>query len=286
MSLVDITSGDVELVLAPNAGGRIHSLRVGGVDILRTPASVDLHRSEPFLWGSYPLVPWCNRIPEGKLLFDERVYQQPLNLGSFAAHGRALSSRWQYDTNGEMVFSDPGDHQFPFPYRAVQQFQFLDSGIGISLSIENTGVTRMPAGLGIHPWFESSGGMKVLLPADEVFPSEGNIPTGPPEKVEGDRDLRVFRKPKDGIDECWTGLFGREIGLHRLRDDISIRLGFSSNIDFVVLASIPSLEAIAIEPQTHAVDGHARRERGEPGGIEILEPGEQMTVSYQIGILR
>jgi galactose mutarotase-like enzyme len=62
---------------------------------------------------------------------------------------------------------------------------------------------------------------------------------------------------------------------------VRIDASFSSNADHVVLAAIPAHEAVAIEPQTHAVDGHFRAETGRPGGIATLAPGGTLSVRYR-----
>ena len=282
MKSVTFTSGRVELDIVPDVGGRIHALRVDGQDVFLTPPDVSFHETEPLLWGSYPLVPWCNRIPGGELWFEGAVFPQPLNLDPFAVHGRALSAPWNQRSEGTFEFIDRGDSAYPWPYRALQEYSLVEAGFVVQLSIENVGTGGMPAGVGIHPWFDAAGGLEVSVPADLVYPSSGNIPTGPPEAVSGTRDLRTSQEPAAGIDECWTGLFGRTIELRRAADRKTIRFTYSDEVDHVVLAAVPTLGGVAIEPQTHAVDGHGRRERGEEGGISILEPGEVLTVEYRV----
>lgn len=269
--------------LLPDIGGRIHAIRVGGADLLRTPDDVNSHVAEPLLWGSYPMVPWCNRIPFGELWFEGAAHRQPLNLDTFAVHGRALAAPWRAIGSEVLEFLDAGDAGFPWPYRARQEFVVDGATMSLELSLENTGVTRMPAGLGIHPWFAAPNGLDVALPADLVYPSSGESPVGPPIAVAGDRDLRSSGNPRNGIDECWTGLTEQQIRLDR-PDGIQVTFSFTATADHVVLAAIGDLGGVAIEPQTHAVDGHGRRERSEPGGIAVLEPGDSLGVTYRIAV--
>lgn len=263
--------GSVELELLPEVGGRIHRLRIDGHDVLRTPSDTGEHVREPLLWGSYPMVPWCNRIPDGQLWFGGAMHQQAITLDTFAIHGRAYTAVWQVAADGELTFSDPGDTGFPWSYRARQRFEIDNTGITLELALENTGTTSMPAGLGIHPWFADHGGLAVTLPAELVYPSEGNLPTGSPVPVTGDRDLRLATVPNPGIDECWTGLSAAVIRMHRLADNLRVDYTFSTDATHVVLAALPAYSAIAVEPQTHAV-----------ASLGVLEPGRTMSVSYAI----
>ena len=274
-------SGSVEAELLPGTGGRLHRLRIDGRDVLRTPADPGAHAREPLYWGSYPMVPWCNRIPGGVLRFGGRVHRVPAAVDGHAIHGRALSAAWRVVGDGVLEFDDPGDDGFPWAYRARQELAVDDAGLTLTLSVRNTGDASMPAGLGIHPWFSSGDGLAVELPAERVYPSSDNIPTGDPVPVEGTRDLRTSREPAWGLDECWTGLTGDALRL-RWRDGFALDYGYSASADHVVLAAIEPLGAIAIEPQTHGVDGHARAERGAPGGIATLSPGDALAVRYAL----
>lgn len=273
--------GTVQLQLLPEVGGRIHSLTIDGKSVLRTPPDPDQHRRDPLRWGSYPMVPWCNRIPGGRLRFEGRTWPQPAEFEGHAIHGRGFDVPWREVDQGVLELDDSGDAGYPWPYLARQVFEVMDTGLALELSLENRGDAPMPAGLGIHPWFAAHGALSVELPAELVYPSTGNLPTGNAGPVDARTDLRSLGAPGWGVDECWTGLTDRRIGLRR-DDGLALDYRFSETADHVVLAAISELDAIAIEPQTHAVDGHARAERGEPGGIAVLAPGERLAVRYEL----
>lgn len=273
--------GSVRLELLPEVGGRIHALTIDGRAVLRTPEDPAEHARDPLRWGSYPMVPWCNRIPGGRLRFAGRRWQQPVEFEGHAIHGRGYAVPWAVVSDSVLELDDAGDAQHPWPYRARQVFEVTDAGIALELSIESSARTPMPAGLGIHPWFAALGALAVELPAEFVYPSEGNLPTGDPIPVDARTDLRGLGVPAAGVDECWTGLTDRRIRLRR-GDGLALDYRFGATADHVVLAAIPDLDAVAIEPQTHAVDGHARAERGESGGVAVLAPGERLAVRYEI----
>ena len=50
-----------------------------------------------------------------------------------------------------------GADEWPWRYRAEQQFQLNPSALTVSLSIENLAQSPMPAMLGLHPYFGEPG---------------------------------------------------------------------------------------------------------------------------------
>jgi aldose 1-epimerase len=287
------SDGDVELVVAPQYGGRILSLKAFSQDLIRTPADPSVIADEPYFWGSYPMVPWVNRIPGGVLHFEGRVIQLPADFQGHAIHGRAMKAPWTMVSDNRIEFSEDGRGNYPWPYAAWQEFGVTADSAWMKLGVENTGTEHMPAGLGIHPWWVGDDApLEVRLPADLTYPSEDRYPVpGEPVPVRGHLDLRKLGVPEWNIDEIWTGLTENRIELHWPTKGIRAWYEFTPNCDHVVLATIKDIEnvdvnAYAIEPQTHASDGHRRREAGERGGIDILEAGEKLEVTYTFRVER
>ena len=85
------TAGDVELVVLPDVGGKIASLRVAGRELLAAPGG----RDAPRAGGSFLLVPWAGRIRRGRCTFDGVEHRVPVNLGAHAIHGTVLDRPWE-----------------------------------------------------------------------------------------------------------------------------------------------------------------------------------------------
>lgn len=285
--------GDIELVVSPEHGGRVLRLRVDGHDLIRTPDDPAILVDEPYFWGSYPMVPWVNRIPHGHLVFEGRTIDLVPEFQGHAIHGRAVKKAWTVVSPSRIEFSEDGTSDYPWAYAAWQEFGVSGDTVTLVVGVENTGTERMPAGVGIHPWWVSGDGpLEVRLPADLVYPSTDRYPDpGEPVPVRGDLDLRELAVPVWGLDEIWTGLTEDRVELHWPEWGVRVFYDFTPNCDHVVLATIRDIEntdvnAYAIEPQTHATDGHRRREHGERGGIGVLEPGERMQVEYTFRVSR
>jgi len=287
MARMRLAEGALELEVLPELGGRIRRLRAFGHDLLRATDDQRVLTADPYSWGCYPMVPWCNRVPGGRLVFEGTRRQLPAEFEGHAIHGRGVTAAWTVASPNRLELRDPGDDCYPWPYWAWQEFELDSDTVRIALGVENTGKDKMPAGLGIHPWFDATERPEVRLPADLVYPSMGSCPLpGDPVPVVGADDLRTLGVPAWGLDEIWTGVTEQRIDLHWPTWGMSVGYRFTPNCDHVVLATIKELDAVAVEPQTHATDGHRRREAGERGGIGMLEPGERLQVEYHLEVRR
>jgi aldose 1-epimerase len=128
--------------------------------------------------------------------------------------------------------------------------------------------------------------LEASIPADLSYPLTKMLPSGPPEPVAGKLDRRALSPFPWGLDNLWTGLTARRVELRwpdlRLRATYS----FTEAARQIVAASVEQNGAIAIEPVTHATDGFRLLADGEPGGIDVLQPGESLSVSYTLTVAR
>ena len=56
----------------------------------------------------------------------------------------------------------------------------------------------------------------------------------------------------------------------------------STRSAYVVAASPSELDAIAVEPQTHAPQGLRRLINGEPGALALLDPGGSLSLITEL----
>jgi aldose 1-epimerase len=282
-SILSLSSDELQVEILPDVGGRIHRLRAFGHDLLRTPADVATQVSDPFYWGCFPLVPWSNRVPGGHIEFQGRVVEVPCNFGPDAIHGEASARPWRVEGDGLLVFRG-GQYGFPWLYEARMQYAIDGASLTLALSIANTGDEAMPAGLGIHPWFSAGGGLDVSIPADLVYPLTNMLPSGPAEPVAGVLDRRALSRFPWGLDNVWTGLTARRIEMRRPDLGLQVTFSFTEAATQIVAASVEQNDAVAIEPVTHATDGFRLLAEGKPGGIDVLQPGETLAVTYTLAV--
>lgn len=194
-------------------GAAVRALTVDGVDLvpryaddLPTPAA-----------SGVVLVPWPNRIRDGKYTFAGEDRQLAISEPKFgnASHGllrfgayTALEVGDERIVLGADVVPQTG---YPFHLRTRVTFTLCDDGLHVAHRIENVGGATAPFALGIHPYLQIDG----VPTADLVVRSSGtttlvvddrNIPVDDV-PVDGDTDLRAGRRLGDvSLDNAYRGL--------------------------------------------------------------------------------
>ena len=135
--------------LHPEQGGRLTSLTCEGVEVLRTMTE---GATGPLESAGFPLVPYCNRIAEGRFEWEGRPVELPKNFApeSSSIHGLGWQQPW--DVTREAGFKcalrheHDGGEGWPWPYEAEQRVRLGRQGCAITLDVTNRADTAMPAG--------------------------------------------------------------------------------------------------------------------------------------------
>jgi aldose 1-epimerase len=263
-----LRSGRSRATVHPELGGRLGQLDLGDGSLLRGPAP-GLGWAE---WGCYPLLPWSNRIPEGRLTVGSVEWQLPVNWPDGSAiHGLVASSPWTVaaatDRDVQLVTDATAG---PYEVRGKQAYELGSDGLELTVTLVNHADHAVPAGLGIHPWFRAG---RVRVPADEKWPGEP-VPVAPPVPVEPEEDLRAGAVPPP-MDRSFTALTGREVEVPGLA------LRWDGPVTQVVVYS-GEPGWVAVEPVTMAPDGFGLAARGVDGnGVQVLESGDELSVAYR-----
>lgn len=264
-----LRAGAATATVHPDVGGRLGQLDLGGGPLLRGPA--------PGLgwahWGCYPLLPWSNRLPGGRLRFGDVVADLPVNWPDGSAiHGLAASCPWAVlgvdDRRVELEVSVVGG---PYRVRGRQVVELEPDRLDLGLTATNEGDRPVPVGIGIHPWFRAG---PVRVPADARWPGEP-MPAGPRVAVAADHDLRVRRAPAV-MDACFTDL------TDTVAEVPGARLRWTGPVtDVVVYTGEPGWTCV--EPVTMATGAFSLPpERAARHGVRLLEPGAAVEVRYRI----
>ncbi|MBU4434427.1 MAG: aldose 1-epimerase [Alphaproteobacteria bacterium] len=208
--MIVLESGAARLELCPEIGGAIAGFSVDGRDILRPMAK---GATDALQVSSFPLVPFCNRVPRGRFTVDGRDVSLTPNLAGHphALHGQGWRAAWTVnEAKGDraVLSYDHAPSDWPWAYRAEQRFGLTNGVLRVDLSVTNTSDTPMPAGLGLHPYFPRRPGEVLKASVDGVWMVDQDVlPTvlhkgvwGPDwaggAPVEGHDEL---------IDHCYTG---------------------------------------------------------------------------------
>ncbi len=274
--------GSLEVEVLPELGARLHRLRAFGHDLLRTPPTPAVHLREGFFWGGYVMAPWCNRLATGALAVGSRTVDLPASFpDGTAIHGQVHLRPWQRLGPGDYRVDGGGDG-WPWRYEVRSRITVADGAVGIELALANRSDDPMPAGIGLHPWFRRP--LRLAIHAPRVHPS--NLASEPrPEPVVGPLDLRTLGDPAPGLDGTWTdpGDPAAELAWPDAGVRATLRVEATGPV-FVVAATPPDIDAVAVEPETHAPQGLRRLLGGEPGGLAWLEPGSRLVLTIGLEI--
>lgn len=268
--MINIEGNNWKALLAPELGGAVISLRHGGDDILRPARSTDAVAADPREAACYPCIPWFGRLYNG-LDFKGRRYKLaptlPIADPDHALHGEGWVNPWRVtDQTADRVtcrfdYTSRPD-AFPFPFSAIQMFSASPESFQISLKLINTGTAAMPAGLGLHPFFQRTPETRLALDKSYALiapPGAASSPAG---------GLQSGAIPAGGIDHSMKDWNGR-LGVVQNRSRIAIR----SDAPMLHLFAPEDGRFFCLEPVTHL-----------PGcfGGDVLAPGEFMSVSLWI----
>ena len=278
--LLTIADGPIEVELLPAVGARLHRLRAFGHDLLRTPDDPGEHARDPFGWGAYVMAPWCNRISAVPTLVGDRLVSLAPNFtDGTAIHGQVSAARWEVEADGSCTITAGGDG-WPWPYRCSLQVSVANATLRMELAVINLADAPMPAGLGLHPWFRRPLEMRVT--AHTVVPS--NIdPEATATPVDGLWDLRGGGAVPDDLDATWLAPSDPAIELRWPRLGVATKVHLTSSAGACIAVASPStLDAVAIEPQTHAPQGLRRFLRRESAGMHAIGPGEALQLAIEM----
>lgn len=281
--MIPITAGDYRLVLAPEVGGSIACFEHDGRPILRghpDPAS-------PLDCGSFPLVPYCNRIRGGRFTFRGRTIAIATNMAGDPSplHGDGWLAPWTIEAHGPdhatLVFNHASG-EWPWDYQARQTFRLTEAGLDAEISCTNRSPEPMPCGLGFHPYFLCDARTVIDTQVEQVWEVDSLIlPTGTAPAT-GRYALNGTPACARGLDNGYGG-WGGEM-LLRYGDGTTTRMS-SPDAGFFQIYSPGSGGLLAAEPVSHANAAlNEPEERWTELGLRTLGPGKTATLIMRLSL--
>lgn len=277
-------------------GGGLRTYAVGGRELLDGYAADEMCTSG----RGQVLMPWPNRIEDGRYEFDGRSHQLPLTEveAANAIHGLV---RWAAWTVGERetdrvvlehaLHPQPG---YPFALSLRIEYALDDDGLTVRTTATNVGAEPCPFGSGMHPYFTL--GSPTVDEVTLTVPARTVLDPGP-------RGLPAGRRAVDGTE--WDFRRARRLGATKLDttftdlergDDGRARVVLRSDereAELTVWADdayryfqlftgdpLPDVDrrSLAVEPMTCPANAFRSGE-----GLVRLEPGASWTGAWGIG---
>ncbi len=273
-------------------GATIRGLTVDGVDLI---APYPQGLPAPAASGTV-LVPWPNRIRDGKWSHDGTDYQLWITDPSVGSASHGLLRFMPYTplvhdddrlTLAATVFPQSG---YPFQLDTTVTYTLTATGIEVTHTIVNVGSAPAPVALGTHPYLTvgdvptaeltlTSPGAGMLLLDERLLPIGESA-------VDAAHDLRAGALLGDvDLNTTYTDLARDADGIlrHHLRapDGSTVTLWQGADLDYVQVFTTdryPGRElAVAIEPMSAVPDAFTSGR-----GLRWLEPAQSWTVRWGV----
>lgn len=281
-----LSHDDWTLALRPDIGGAVVSLRHRSCAVLRECPPEPRTALDT---ACFPLVPYANRIAQGRFRYGGRAWQVALNFSPHphALHGLGWQAAWDVaERRPDLIVlhhAHGGGRGWPWPYLAEQRIELDGDGVAFALQIENCAGEPMPCGLGFHPAFPLGDDSLLRATLGAVWLTDAEcLPTA---RAAADHfvDWQPGARVRDDrlVDNCHEGWSRRlSVTTGRMR----VNLNASPGLDWLHIYIPPGRGYFCAEPVSHMPDA-INRAHSEPAcGLRSLQPGECFGVAMRIEV--
>lgn len=292
--LIVLSSGNMRVVVAPHVGGSIaayYELTAGGlVHWLRPATQAALVERDPLRMGSFPLLPYCNRIRDARFVFEGETIDLAGDGNRFAhaLHGHAWRRAWRVGARTAQSVELHFDHdpaadapgEWPFRYSAKQRIELAGDGLRVTLSAHNLSGRAMPFGMGHHPYYPRTGHTRVYAQVEGMWHADPEVlPThlGPHPAVDALRD--GMSADAYDLDNNFAG-WSRSATIAWPDEGRQLTMTAQAPFDhLVVFAPTDQPQQLCVEPVTNTTDCFNAVDAREHVGGCVLMPDEEISAS-------
>ncbi len=284
-SSLTLRSADLVCELKPELGGCIAGLWLGDVPVLRSVHVNELHSVRQS--GSYPLVPYSNRVSHAVLHWHGTDHPLVKNWepSPHAIHGVGWERPWTVleatETFAMLSYEHKADAAWPFDFDTSQVFKLENGALDMSISITNQSPVSAPIGLGWHPNFVKRPGSHIAFAASGRWEmGDDQLPTHLVPHAGLNADTAAL-----AVDHCFEGWNGVAL----LRDPL-VQVRMQSSLSHLVVYTAPGRDVIAIEPVSHVNNALSQKPPGgktpQDLGVVVVQPGETYSCNLRMDIQR
>lgn len=288
MAELILRADGLEVGLKPHAGGAFtHFVDLSG------PEPVDLFRrglagsDDPLDSAGFPLVPFCNRVRDGRFAFRGREVSLPPNMPGqkHPLHGQGWRSAWRVLEAGDDFAQIEFTHKpldWPWAYLSRMTVMLENRGLEVVLGCKNLSDEVMPCGLGLHPYYPCDGETVLDTGVTEVWTIDDEIMPVAKAPATGRYALDHRAVCGQDLDNGYEGWSGKAT----LRWPNRGRgLTLTSPAPRFQLYSPKAGGLIAAEPVTNANAAlNHPEDQWEALGLWLLEPGQRamLTARFEV----
>ncbi len=293
-----LRAGALSMDVAPAAGGRIASLASAGeggqrIDWLAPMSGACLRDGfEGMAWpkaGCYPLLPFSNRIRDGRFRWGGHEIRLTPHPGqAHAMHGLAHARAWEVEqlSTSSIVLGLrylPEAGNWPWPFVATQALMLTPAGLEAVMTLRNDSDRDMPAGGGFHPYFTRTPDTRVQFDAATMWPTDAGEVAIRREPITPREDFRNARALPDALSVYYSDW--RQRAVVSRGDGATLVLSADDPLDHFILHAPHGQPYFCLEPISHVADAVNLAAQGWEGtGLRVLAPGEALHLRMQLRI--
>lgn len=301
MDVLRLVAGELRAEIVSEVGGALAGFWTEGgghrrTHWLRQADQQSIGLRNPLGMASFPLVPFCNRIRDGRASFEGREIRFPPNHPAHPSphplHGIGWQRSWVVDSASRhavdlslQVESGPA---WPWRFLAQQRYELDELALRVTVSVTNLDEAAMPAGIGHHPYFPHTPGTRLTASTTAMWRSD-------------DSKLPVALETGEVVDRLRTGAVLGEFELdnnfigwdHAARIDWpadahgpvrSLLMRSEPPLGYFVVYSPRGADHFCAEPVSQCTDWlnlMPRFGRAALGGARVA-PGERLSASFTL----
>ena len=267
-------------------GATLRSLRVDGRE---------------WLWSFQPeqtpsgsqgkqLLPWPNRIRDGRYTFEGTEYQLPITEvpRHTALHGLNDGFAWELvsHTHAQVVQRHRFHPEAGWPgiLTATITHILSDTGLRVDVHVSNDGDAEVPYGYGVHPYFafDDVDSVTLELPfADELQVDEDRLLPIALAPVTRGKDFRTARRLGQTVfDTAFTGPSQPRWSVRLTGAQHTVEVWADEMMPWVQVYTRPERDAVAVEPMTCGPD--AFNDGPTHDDLVILSAGQTHTSTWGV----
>jgi aldose 1-epimerase len=279
---IEIRAGRYRLELIPAIGGGVSAFEFDGEPLFR-PA---INPQSALDMACYPLVPFSNRIRDGRFIAHGREIRLKPNFpGSdhpHTLHGQGWLAAWhvvEYAADRVTIAFDYQPDDWPWAYHAEQRFELSEAGLILTMTVANLAETAMPAGLGPHPFFPMNKDTRLIAKHRIEWTADvDSLPVSSSLQAEA---IDWWGGKPVGSRAVDTIYGGRE-GLIRIEwpdRHLALMITPDPALDYTVIYTQPDTGFFCAEPVSHMIDAHNLASQSS-NGLVWLQQNDHST--YQV----
>jgi aldose 1-epimerase len=312
---IALRCGQHEAWIAPAIGGSIARFvshtPTGTVDWLRPASERAWADGAARGMGSFPLIPWSNRMRQARTDFGGRPIRPMADPRSapHASHGLAWQVPWQVVSPNPAVakpqhgllsqvhhgarnsvesvtlaWRHEPDGAWPYAFECRQHYALSAGGcLCIDMSLTNRDTAPMPAGIGHHAYFPDAASAVLQTEVQGIWTVDAEkMPVAwEPAALAPSLALGIAVAELD-LDHHFTG-WSRCARLSWPGRGVALDIRGTSPLDMVVLYTPAHREFFCVEPVSHLADWMNLASAGTSRvGGHVLEPGRALQARIEL----